>query len=217
MGDFLLKNGQTILFIGNSITDCGRRDQFAPLGNGYVKLFDEIVMALQPKLRLKIINTGISGNKVDELRARWHDDVMRYDLDWLSVKIGINDIHRQLGTPDGPFSVEQFAADYEAILAQTARGKKKARFILIDPFYISTDLSGMGFRTSVLTLLDEYLAVVEGLAKKHNAIHLKTHAMFQRMLKHHPPDDFCPEPVHPYRSGHLAIALELYRLLGGTL
>lgn len=216
MSSFLLESGQTILFIGDSITDCGRRAQAAPLGDGYVKMFTEIVANRMPDLELNVINKGIGGNKVDDLKARWHDDVLRHDFDWLSVKIGINDVHRQLGTPGGPYSVQQYAHDYEAILAQTAK-TKKARLVLIDPFYISTDTSALSYRTTVLALLEDYLAVIDALAAKYDALHLKTHAMFQRMLTTHTPDEFCPEPVHPYRAGHLSIALELYHLLGGTL
>lgn len=33
-------------------------------------------------------------------------------------------------------------------------------------------------------------------------------------LKHRPADIFCPEPVHPYLSGHLVIALGLLEVLG---
>jgi len=34
-----IKSGEKVLFIGDSITDCGRRNEARPLGVGYVKLF----------------------------------------------------------------------------------------------------------------------------------------------------------------------------------
>jgi len=216
MSELLLQDGQTILFIGDSITDCGRRAQAAPLGDGYVKIFTEIITARCPELDLTVINKGIGGNTVIDLKNRWQDDVMRHRFDWLSVKIGINDLHRQLGEPGAGFSVQQFAEDYDAILARAA-AETDARIVLIDPFYISTDRSGMGFRTRVLALLDEYLAVVADLAAKYDAVHIETHKMFQRCLENHTPDELCPEPVHPFRAGHLAIALEVYAQLGGGL
>ena len=37
---------QKILFIGDSITDCGRRDANAPFGSGYVNLVRALVTAL---------------------------------------------------------------------------------------------------------------------------------------------------------------------------
>ena len=215
MTRFLLKDGDGILFVGDSITDCGRRAQAAPLGDGYVKMFQEIVTARKPDLKLRIVNRGIGGNTVIDLRHRWHDDVLREQFDWLAVKIGINDLHRFLAG-GAEFAPERFAQDYDAILSETS-ARKQARTILIDPFYLSTDTSGIGFRSKVVELLPAYLAAVEELAHKYGALHLKTQAMFQRCLGHHAPDEFCPEPVHPYRSGHLAIALEIYHLLGGTL
>lgn len=41
MGDFAFKDGQTVVFVGDSITDCGRRGSDAPYGNGYVKRYPE--------------------------------------------------------------------------------------------------------------------------------------------------------------------------------
>jgi hypothetical protein len=38
MSDFALQDGQTVVFIGDSITDCGRREAQAPYGSGYVRL-----------------------------------------------------------------------------------------------------------------------------------------------------------------------------------
>jgi hypothetical protein len=40
---FLVQDGQTVVFIGDSITDCGRRDVAAPLGNGYVKFIADLI------------------------------------------------------------------------------------------------------------------------------------------------------------------------------
>lgn len=35
MQDFLFRDDDTVVFIGDSITDCGRRGEQAPYGNGY--------------------------------------------------------------------------------------------------------------------------------------------------------------------------------------
>jgi len=45
---FLLQDGQTVVFIGDSITDCGRRDVAAPLGNGYVRFIAELITIRYP-------------------------------------------------------------------------------------------------------------------------------------------------------------------------
>ena len=78
--------------------------------------------------------------------------------------------------------------------------------MLIDSFYLSTDTSPTSFRTEVLRLLPEYLRVVNDLSRKYGTLHVKTHEVFQRLLKTHEPDTFCPEPVHPNLTGHMVIA-----------
>jgi len=208
-----LKSGETILFIGDSITDCGRRNQFAPLGNGYVKMFADLLTIRESAKRITVINKGISGNVVTQLRDRWTDDMMRHKPDWLSVKIGINDVHRTLfGNPE-PVPPELYAATYDDILARTVKRLPKCRILLIDPFYISNETVPGTRRHVVLEMLPKYIATVHKLAKRYKTRLVKTHDMFQKLLKHHDADTFCPEPVHPNLTGHLAIANAVYDAL----
>ena len=214
MAKFPVKDGQTFLFIGDSITDCGRRGPAAPFGDGYVSLFIDLVTSNHPDRGIRFINKGIGGDTVAGLRNRWQDDVIRHQPDWLSVKIGINDLHQTLGGGSG-LSPKEYREDYSYILdAALAAGAPK--LILIDPFYISLDTTGQSFRSRVLDLLPEYIKVVDDLAKKHKAVHVRTHAMYQKQLRHREPDHFCPEPVHPNRTGHLMIAQEVYRSLAAV-
>lgn len=211
-----VRSDEKLLFIGDSITDAGRRGAERPYGNGYVSLFIELQQAMSPQVQINYVNKGIGGNTVFDLRNRWDDDMVREQPDWLSVMIGINDMHRWLAGNE-THSVERFREDYDAILAVTCE-KTKARVLLIDPFYISTDQTGLGARSRVLEHLPHYTAVVQEMARKHRTRHLRTHGMFQRQLKYVAPEFFCAEPVHPYRSGHLCIALEVMKALsaGGT-
>ena len=54
MSDFWVQDGETMLFIGDSITDCGRRAAEAPLGNGYVRAFTEIATAQFPRAKDRV-------------------------------------------------------------------------------------------------------------------------------------------------------------------
>src|SRR6185369_13335518 len=111
---FAIKPKQTVLFIGDSITDCGRRGEAAPLGNGYVRIASELITAKYPAHGLNIINKGLGGNTVRDLFNRWGDDAMAFKPDWLSIKIGINDLHRTLGgVTDQAVTPEQFADLYD--------------------------------------------------------------------------------------------------------
>ncbi len=202
---FAIKPGQKVLFIGDSITDCGRRNEFAPLGNGYVRQVRDLIAARRPGHDLTVINTGIGGNTIRDLRDRWTDDCIRHRPDWLSVKIGINDLHRWLRQGEGFVSPEEFADLYDEILSR-AKDETDAKLILVDPFYVSTDRAADSHRARVLEHLPLYLKTVEKMAGRYKARHVRTHKLFQAQLKWQLPDRFCPEPVHPNLSGHLVIA-----------
>ena len=71
---------KTILFIGDSITDCGRSwpigDSKTGLGNGYVTIVNTLIETVYLKRHIRVLNTGISGNRVTDLQERWKTDVL---------------------------------------------------------------------------------------------------------------------------------------------
>ena len=90
-----IENSDSILFIGDSITDCdrvrpvGMRDW---LGESYVAFVNALLAANYPERDIKVLNTGTSGNRIIDLEARWQTDVLDLAPDWLSIMIGINDV-----------------------------------------------------------------------------------------------------------------------------
>jgi len=212
MADFAFQDGQTVVFAGDSITDCGRRAADRPYGSGYVRQTIDLITARYPGRRVRYCNEGIGGNTVRDLRHRWHDDVLRHEPDWLTVKIGINDLHRTLRQTPEAVPVDEYEELYRSILTD-AKEHVGERLVLIDPFYISTDTSGQSFRSLVLEMLPSYIAVVARMAEEFGARRVRTHELFQEQLAHRPPDEFCPEPVHPNAHGHLIIAHGLLRAL----
>ncbi|HOX39546.1 MAG TPA: SGNH/GDSL hydrolase family protein [Candidatus Brocadiia bacterium] len=213
MSDFKVKDGETFVFIGDSITDCGRRDVAAPFGNGYVKMAIDLVTAKYPERMIHFVNTGISGNTVRDLRDRWQPDVIDHEPDWLSIKIGINDVHRTLfGPPEQAVDVKEFRALYNEILEKTA-AQTKAKLLLVDPFYVCRSAAAGTPEAKVMRDLPGYIQVVNDMAKKYGAIQVKTNEMFKEQLKHREAAHFCPEPVHPYPNGHAVIALGVLKAL----
>ena len=208
-----IRSGRTVLFIGDSITDCGRRGADVPLGNGYVKLFANKLIIHHPKKAITVINKGIGGDVSTGLRNRWTDDVLRNEPDWLSIEIGINDLHRTLAQNPEAVPPKLYREAYEDIITRTRKALPRCKILLIDPFYISTETAPSSFRSKVLDLLPQYLRVVNDLSRKHGTLHVKTHELYQRLLKTHEPDTFCPEPVHPNLTGHTVIADAVYDAL----
>jgi acyl-CoA thioesterase-1 len=211
---FAVKPKQTVLFTGDSITDRGRRMEFAPLGNGYVKMVSDLIKAKYPKLQIDVINTGVSGDTACHMFHRWSDDVIRHQPDWLSIMIGINDVHRWRADPTlDEFSPDGYFKYYDAVVSRAVK-ETKAKIILLDPFYISNDRAADSGRSLILHHLPKYHKIVASLAAQHKTRHVKLHAVFAKLLQHNPPDRFCPEPIHPHESGHLVMAYQWLSAMG---
>ncbi len=212
MGDFRIESGERMLFIGDSITDCGRRERAIPLGDGYVSMFAELATARYPERNIEWTNMGIGGNRTTHLKERWQSDVIGHRPDRLSIKIGINDLSSfRRGDPDR-VPPDLFKSSYDQIMTSTRRALGEIPVLLITPFYISTnmddDVEGLMLRT-----IPEYISIVEEMSVKYDTLLLNLHNVFQEHLQYRPPSTFCPEPVHPNHTGHLVIANALMELL----
>lgn len=210
-----LQTKETLLFIGDSITDCGRRERDVPLGVGYVRMLADLLAIREPAKRIQIINRGIGGNTVDDLRSRWADHVLAHRPDWLVVKIGINDLNRWLCGPDTnpKQSPEQFAAIYEQLVTLTRRELPATRLLLVSPFYASKDTTPDSHRARVLATIPTYVDAVRAIALRHGARFIDLHAAVQALLQDLPPDTFAEDAVHPGPAGALFIAEQVYAAL----
>jgi len=120
VGDFVLQDGQTVVLIGDSITACGRQGEAAPLDNGYVQLVHALSVAKHPERKIRFVNMGAGGNTISDLADRWEADVLARRPKWLSISIGVNDVWRQLDTPDGGVEMGRFTAIYRRDSAAAA-------------------------------------------------------------------------------------------------
>jgi lysophospholipase L1-like esterase len=199
-----LENGQTILFTGDSITDCGRArpvGQGGGLGGGYVALVDSLLGAVYPQRGIRVLNTGIGGNRVIDLEARWQSDILDLKPDWLSIMIGINDVWRQFDSALNPDQVDlqRYESTYRKILAQARPGLKG--LVLMTPFYIEANPAD-----PMRQMMDTYSAAAEKLADEFDAVFVDVQAAFDRYMEHRPTQALCGDRVHPNQTGHMLIA-----------
>lgn len=123
---------RSIVFIGDSITDAGRREDPDQLGHGYVRLVrDALARRGDPR---PIVNTGISGDRAIDLRARWEPDALAHEPGLLSVYVGINDTWRRYDSGDST-PVDRFESTYRALLAD-AQERLAPQLILVEPFVL---------------------------------------------------------------------------------
>ncbi|MGC4807475.1 SGNH/GDSL hydrolase family protein [Micromonospora sp. DT233] len=198
----LLGAGQRIVFIGDSITDCGRTGPAAPYGDGYVSLLRAFVDARHPERELTWVNRGISGNTVRDLAARWDADAIDERPDWLSVMIGINDIWRAFvpGREAEAVPIDEYERTLRALLRR-AVDATGCRLVLADPFLIEADVD-----EPQRAQTDRYAAVVAAVAKDFEAVHVPTQAAYDRVLRHSPSSRWADDRVHPGLPGHAVIA-----------
>lgn len=208
----IFEAGQKIVFIGDSITDSGRRGSARPYGDGYVSQIRALLVARYPELRLQVVNRGISGNTTRDLAARWERDVIAEHPDWLSVLIGINDVWRAFGNN----SFESVPLpEYEATLRslfEQARTHTKTRLMLMTPYMIEADR-----RQPMRRQMDWYSDVVRRLAAEHDAVFVDTQAAFDRALTHTTPCDWADDQIHPNNAGYAIITLAWLHAAGFEL
>lgn len=195
---------ESILFIGDSITDCGRARPVGcneGLGDGYVSLVNSFSRAGYPERGILMLNTAISGNRVIDLEQRWQTDVLDLDPDWLSVMVGINDVWRQFDSPLDPEQVliGRYEETYRRILDQ-ARPMLKG-LVLMAPYYLESNRSD-----PMRACMDEYGLAVKRLATEFDAVFVDIQAAFDRYLSHCPTQTLCSDRVHPNQIGHVIIA-----------
>ncbi len=208
----MFEKGQKIVFIGDSITDCGRRDAEAPYGNGYVSIVRSLVTARYPELGLTWENRGVGGDTVRHLDARWDQDVIAERPDWLSVKIGINDVWRAFGTnAHEAVPIDEYELTYRRLLRRAVDGTG-CRQILADPYIIEPD------RADPMRMqMEAFGQIARKLAGEFGAVNVRTQEAFDAVLATTSPLDWADDRVHPKQPGHAVIAIAFLKVLGFEL
>ena len=208
--------GSRLLFIGDSVTDCGRlrpvgRGSQHALGTGYVA---EVSTMLEPFVKgrpIQITNMGVSGDTVVDLARRWERDVLAREPNWLSVMIGINDVWRQFGRAalHAAITLDEYWETYSRLLTHTRPALKG--LVLMTPYYVQGDHSD-----PMRVMMDEYGKVVKDLARRHNALLVDTQAAIDRVLTRLDSKTIAPDRVHPTEMGHQILAYAFVRAIGVT-
>ena len=207
MNNLLFQSGDKVLFIGDSITDCGRRDAYAPLGHGYVRKITELITAKYPERRITYVNKGIGGDIVEGLESRWDIDVIDEQPEWLSVKIGINNASRQYAEGVSTSDYLPMWEDcYRRILTR-AKTELDASLFLFEIFYVAEDVE-----TPRPLDVDAYNTSIHRLAEEFDARLIPTSTAFENAVAARPGALWTTQDgVHPNAEGHTLMALEFLK------
>lgn len=197
---------KSILFQGDSITDCGRnRGDFYDVGKGYPLLVKASLGAGYPD-EYEFVNRGISGNRITDLYARIKADFINLKPDYASIYIGVNDAWHEIAAKDG-VATDKFEKLYTMLIDEIRAACPQTKLIVIAPFVVE------GSRTCSTEEMPDRLerfqedvaqkvAVVKKIAGKYGLPLIELQPAFDEACTRAPADYWTIDGVHPTPCGH---------------
>jgi lysophospholipase L1-like esterase len=193
-----LSDGARVMFTGDSITDCHRRETDNPLGYGYPLLVAGQWGLSRPDRAPVWLNSGISGDTLAGLGGRWEADVLDARPDVVSILIGINDTGYRFSFGHSEVTAEEYRAGYRQLLEPL----DGVRLVLIEPFLLPLKEEQWAWRAD----LDAKIQVVRELAREYGAALVAADGMFAELAAGNGPEHWLVDGVHPTPAGHQALA-----------
>ncbi len=204
----VIEKNSIILFQGDSITDASRdRNSMRPndtgaLGTGYAHFAAADILQQAADKNIKIINRGVSGNKVYQLAERWQQDALDLNPGVLSVLVGVNDYwHLRRGTYKG--TIRTYRDDYKALLQKTKDKFPDIKLIIGEPFA----LPGSAVSKTWFPDFHEYRYVASELAVEFQAAFIPYQSVFDEAIKRAPEGYWSADGVHPLLPGARLMSL----------
>ncbi len=203
----LFQDLDRIVFAGDSVTDM---DSFQPVGEGlfddlgrsYVRIIENMLSAWYPEIRVRVTNSGVSGNTSRDLLKRFKRDVVDLDPQYVSICIGINDVWRQFdmpAMPDKAVTPEEYEANLEEMIGMVL-GKVKGIFICT-PYYIESNRADAMRRR-----MDDYSAICRKLAAKYGLYLVDFQQVYEDYCKIRHSTYIAWDRVHPNQVGATLMA-----------
>ena len=123
---------KSLLFLGDSITDCNHYFDPENLGYGYVRMISDKINA--PDKNYQVRNLGNDGFTVSALRRLWKRNCPNVKPDFITILIGINDLSVIKNTGITPsVGLAQFREQYQELLDEI-RMITDCPILLMEPF-----------------------------------------------------------------------------------
>lgn len=207
-------DGMTVLFQGDSVTDCGRdrslSEGIESMGNGYPRIFNQVYDTLFPDNKVKFVNKGVSGDKTCNLLERYDEDFKAINPDFISIMIGINNTWRNFDSGEN-FTAEEFGKEYEELLAKIKADMPDAKILIIEQFAFTAhperdtwqeDVDGK--RNETRRLAEKY---ADWFIPMYDIMTEASETEFDMYA-------LSADGVHPEALGHSLIATEIFKTLG---
>lgn len=197
---------KTILFQGDSITDCGRnRSDFYNVGTGYPALV-RACMGMDEPNAYTFLNRGIAGNRIVDVYARIKSDFINLQPDYACIYIGVNDVWHEIGSNNG-VDTAKFEKIYTMLIDEVQAACPQVKLMLIAPFVLegpkTCDTEEIPnrwerFKTGVA----EKAEVTRKMAEKYGLPLIELQPAFDEACKKAPAEYWTADGVHPTLCGH---------------
>lgn len=207
----IFENMDRIVFAGDSVTDMGSTTPVGEgnhIGHGYVRIVENMLAVYYPEIKVRITNSGISGNTSRNLLARFDRDVTELNPDWVSICIGINDVWRQFDSPaiaDSHVLPDEYEKNVEEMILKV-KDNVKGIFIL-SPYIIEPNRNDM-----MRKRMDEYVQISRKLAEKHQCIFVDFQKMYEKYCNIRYSTYIASDRIHPNQIGATLMAREFLEL-----
>ena len=205
----IFKDGDTIVFAGDSITDADKNTTWDGIGNGYVRLVRNALAAFFPQIGCRVFNAGVSGDNSRDLLARWEKDVDVKKPSVVFCLIGANDVWRYFDRLDPEKSLVS-EEEYECNLTEICKkAERYEHFILITPYFMERN------RSDEMRLLTErYAAIMHKVSQKFGLPVLDAQKEFDAYMEHRSGMSISWDRVHPGEIGSMLLARMILKACG---
>ena len=201
---------KTLLFQGDSITDCGRitsggagypKDLWGP---GYAGVIATKLMSEQPG-KWQIFNRGISGNRIVDVYARIKADIINLKPDYLSIYIGVNDVWHELGHKNG-VATAKFEKIYSMLLEEVTEACPDCKIFLFAPFVLkgngTYNAEDTSYYEAFVKDVNTKIEAVKRVGEKFALPVIELQPAFDKALELAPDRYWTADGVHPTAMGH---------------
>jgi lysophospholipase L1-like esterase len=183
-GEPLVKSGDKVIFLGDSITAGGGWP------GGYITL---TALGLKAAgIDIKASNAGVGGNRAREELARLDRDVLKYKPDWVLVSCGVNDSNR------GEYGLtpEEFRDDVTKIVERSQAAGAKVMVL--------TNTVGR----------EDFGQILRDVAKEKKCPLADVRVPYQKASSDNPWAQMANDGVHPNARGYMVMSMNILRGFG---
>jgi lysophospholipase L1-like esterase len=208
-GDFYLKDGDRVVFYGDSITD----------QRLYTTFTESYVLTRFPRMKVDFVHSGWGGDRVTgggggPIDVRLQRDVVVYKPTVLTIMLGMNDGRYRAYDPD---IFEQYTSGFESIVRNVKSALPEVRITAIQPSPYDDVTRPPGFSGGYNAVLVRFSRFLSELASRENLALADLNTPVVAALKKAKSIDpelslkLLPDRVHPGPGGHLLMAEALLK------